>query len=76
MEPVQVDVWVVVDEDGNYVAHTDRDALEERYEDEVGRTSGGATRVLKLSVKVPLPKPVELSAEVGEEAAAGELKAV
>lgn len=76
METTTVEIWVLVDETGHYVAHTDRDALEERYEEEIGRTSGEATRVLKLTVNVPTPKPVELTAEVGAEAGVGELKAV
>jgi hypothetical protein len=70
-----VEIWVIVDEDGNYVAHTDKDALEERYEEEVGRSSGAATRVVRLTVNVPTPKAVELVATVAEEGAAGELVA-
>jgi hypothetical protein len=70
-----VEVWVCVDEDGSYVAHTDKDALEERYEEEVGRTSGAATRVVKVTLNVPTPKPVELAATVSAEPETGELVA-
>jgi hypothetical protein len=69
-----VEVWVLMDGEGNYVCCEDRDGLKDRYEEIVGELDGGPTRVLKLSVAVPYPKPVELAGAVGAEPAAGELK--
>lgn len=70
MEMLDVEVWVMVDEDGNYAVHHDKDELEQRYEEEVGRTSGAATRVVRVALKVPCPRPVEVVANVAEESGA------
>ena len=74
----EVTVWVLVDESGNFVAHHDADKLQGAYEEDIGEftlTDGTAYRTLKLTVKVPTPRPVELSATVAAEPAAGELVA-
>jgi hypothetical protein len=65
-EMVEVEVWVMVDEDGDVTVSQDRDELEQ--------PTGLATRIVKLTVNVPKPKPVELIATIAEESAAGELK--
>lgn len=72
-DTVTVEVWVMVGEDGQYTAHTDPDALRERFEDECAG-AGLATRVMKLTVQVPAPKPVELEATIEPETETGELK--
>lgn len=75
VELVNVEIWVVVDGSGNYVCSCDPGALTDEYEKEVGALDGQTpTRVLKLSVSVPKPQPVELVASVPEEPAVGELK--
>jgi len=74
-ELVEVEVWVMVGEDGQYTAHTDPDALRERFDEECA-DAGLTTRVLKLTVKVPTPRPVALAAVVADEVTTGELKAV
>jgi hypothetical protein len=71
---VEVEVWVMVTEDGDYVCHIDRDELIAKHEEDVGSLSGKATRILKIAVSVPTPAPVELTATVAEEPASGELK--
>lgn len=74
-EMVAVEVWVMVDQDGDYVVAKDREALAEKYEEEfTGLNSEVTTRFVKLTVNVPKPRPVELVATVAEEPAAGELR--
>lgn len=63
---VEVELWVKVDEDGDYSVAKDRDDLDD--------TGELATRLVRVKLRVPLPKAVELEAEVGGEQAAGELK--
>lgn len=67
MDMVEVVVWVVVDENGEAAADCDRDNLE-------AASEALATRLVKITVKVPRPKPVELVATVAEEAECGELR--
>ncbi len=74
---VAVEVWVMVDEDGNFVAECKRETLKERYESDVGELDGMlATRTVCITVNVPKPKPVELVATVATEVDNAELKAV
>jgi hypothetical protein len=56
---VEVEVWVKVDEDGDWSVAKERDDLD--------ATRELATRLVKVKLKVPKPKPVELEMEVGEE---------
>ena len=67
VEMVEVTVWVVVDENGEYAADADRDNLE-------AASEALATRLVKIVVNVPKPKPVELVATVTDEPDAAELK--
>lgn len=62
----EVELWVMVDEDGEYEVSKDREDLQP--------TAGQASRLLRVAIKVPTPQPVELEAEIAEEPAAGELK--
>lgn len=71
----EIEVWVIVDEDGEYAVATEQDAAEEAYDESVGGSD--CRRAIKITLKVPLPKPIELRGEVPEEPVAGcELKAV
>ena len=71
-----VEVWILVDENGDYVCCVNRDELKNKHDEDVGGLDDGlATRIVKVSLAVPTPKPVELSATVAEEPAAGELVA-
>ena len=69
-----IEVWVVVDEQGDYECAADFDAAAERFDENVG--GNGGRRVVKLSVKVPLPTPIELPGEVEADPEPSELKAV
>jgi hypothetical protein len=51
---VTVDVWCLVDADGNVVASHDEELLAELYEEHVGTDAGTARRRVKLTVSVPV----------------------
>jgi hypothetical protein len=75
VEMVDVEIWVMVDGEGNYVCHPDQASLTDEYEKEVGALDAAVpTRVIRIRVKVPKPQTVELSAEVAAEPAAGALR--
>ena len=74
-ELIEIEVLVLVDENGQWEVAEDAEKLKERYEETVGELDAGtATRLIKVKLKVPTPKPVELEAEIEEDAAGGELK--
>jgi hypothetical protein len=67
-EMVEVEVWVMVDEEGNYeVADTAANLNQP--------AAGVANRIVKVKLNVPKPRAVELEATIAEEPDAGELKA-
>ena len=61
---VTVEVWVLVNSEGEYVAHEDAGVLAEEYEERIGEMSAaeGLRRVC-VKVTVPLPTPIELVGE-------------
>lgn len=74
-EYATVTVVVVVDQAGDYAAGTDDEGAAERYREEVREPDGTlGLRVVRLSVKVPLPVPIELSGEVTADETAAELR--
>lgn len=73
---VDIEVWVLVDEGGDYQVGATADDVAERYQSEVGADDATAKRLVKVVLKVPLPKPVELVGEVPAEAEGGELRVV
>ena len=58
----EVEVFVVVDENGDYAVAKDADELGTAYDNDIGGDTGLARRVLKLTVSVPLPQTVESAA--------------
>ena len=68
---VDIEVWVVVDSDGDCRVGLDQDSAHESYTDDVGSTL--ATRQIKVMIRVPLPAPIVLSATLPEEPAGAEL---
>lgn len=63
-----VEVWVLVDQFGECgIGRTAADAAEDYAAGNDPLPTEGR-RMVKIAVKVPLPKPVELTAEVEEEA--------
>lgn len=71
-----VEVWVLVDEAGDYVAHADPALLNEAYDDQIGGERDSLSfRRVKVTITIPLPKPVELVGTVAAEPEGGELVA-
>ncbi len=56
----EIEVWVLVDSDGEYVVGKDQSDLGELYANDIGE-SGAARRMIKLTVKVPVVAHVELT---------------
>lgn len=73
-QTTQIEVWVLIDQEGAYVVGKEAEGMQEKYDDEVGGTDIALRRV-KVTLTVPLPKPIELTGVVPAEASEGELKA-
>jgi len=76
---VTATVWILVDENGDYVASHDEAKVGEVYDEQIQDRSGldnpiGFRRV-KVSVRVPIPAVIELSTTVEEDHAAAVLAA-
>lgn len=67
VELCEIEVWVVIDEDGDYAAGTGREDAETAFEDSIGFSNEKATRRVRVTVKVPLPKPLEVVGTVVED---------
>lgn len=65
-QTVTLDVWVVVDEQGDYAVGTTDEHAAERYREEIGEPDAGTLgfRRVKVAVSVPLPEAVELAVSV------------
>lgn len=74
VEMIEVEVLVMVDDQGQWEVGTDEDDLAQRWADNIGELEVGATRLVRVKVKVPCPKPVEVEATVAEEPNGVELK--
>jgi hypothetical protein len=59
-----IDVWVIVDENGDYVATEDRESLQVIYADNIGASCDRARRIIKVTLQVELPKPETLALKV------------
>lgn len=60
-----VELWLVWNEDGDVVADTDHDTAIERLTDDFG---GSVRREMKLTLSIPLPKPIEATINIPETA--------
>jgi hypothetical protein len=72
METVQVEVWVIVDADGDYAVGSSMDDAGEAFDDNIGGHS--PRRAVKVTLTVPKPKAVELVGTVPAEVEGGELR--
>jgi hypothetical protein len=70
-EQAALEIWAMVNEDGEYVATHDEDNLEDLYSDCIGGTPRNC-RTVKLTLIVSLPRGVEASAELPDDDADGE----
>lgn len=66
METVQCEIWIMVDENGEYEIAKDAADLQ--------ANPGDACRMVRVTVNVPVPKTVELEATIEPEPTAAELK--
>lgn len=62
-----IEVWVLVDQFGEYAVGKSPIEAAECYGHENDALPTEGRRMVKIAVKVPLPKPVELAAEIAEE---------
>ena len=67
MNSVEVEVWVVVDEDGNTWCGNDACHAMEGYTDGVQTIGDVPYRMVKVLLTVPLPETVTVSATVPEQ---------
>jgi hypothetical protein len=73
-ELIEVEAWVLVDADGNWVVAANTDDLHTRYTEDVGDDTQTPRRTFCVKIRVPKPRVCELTAEVGEEAEPAGLK--
>ena len=66
-EKAALEIWAMVNEDGEYVASHDEDSLGDFYADSIGGTPRNC-RTVKLTLYVSLPRGVEVSAELPDDA--------
>lgn len=59
----QVEVFVLIDEAGDYVVAKDRDDLKDKYEEEIGGDLIGS-RVITMTMNVELPTPIVATIDV------------
>ncbi len=52
----EVEVWVLVDSNGEYVAGADPDSLADLYDEQVGGGAERARRMVKVVLKMPVPE--------------------
>lgn len=67
MKTCQVEIWLLVDADGNYVATHDEAELGDSYENCIGTLAEAAEmgcRRVKVTLTVPLPVTTELTGTV------------
>ncbi len=76
MQTVEVEMWCAVDSNGDYGLGKDQDAARANYNDDVGDIAEcDGFRLVKITVKVPLPIVAELTGEVAEQGEPAELTA-
>ena len=65
MDYVDVEVFVMVDQDGDAVASTDKDNLADLWADNIGDVPPGS-RVVRIALKIPRPKVTTVAATLPE----------
>lgn len=60
----EIEFYIMIDQDGDFVVDSDADNLGQRYEDELTSTPPNGSRVFHLKLTVPLPKPTVVSATI------------
>jgi hypothetical protein len=58
----EFDVYLMIDENGDYVVCADESDLAEKYDDEIGGGADLARRIVKVMLTIPVPKTLVLTA--------------
>ncbi len=61
-----VEVFIVVDADGQYVVGTSEDAVSEAYDNDIGTSAATCRRVVKVTINVTVPESLEIEVDVPE----------
>lgn len=61
----EIEVWIVMDEDGNYEVGTDRSNAIENFENNIDGAAGA--RIVQLAVKMAPPKKIVVDVTVPDE---------
>lgn len=56
----EIEVFLMVDQDGDYVVTKDQSTLGEAYESEISGTPPSVSRTYRLVLKVPVPIAIEV----------------
>lgn len=64
MSKVTVEVWVKVDQDGDYEVGTTSEETATRFTEIVGDDTERGVRMVKLMVTIPLPECIEVAVDV------------
>lgn len=64
MNMTNIEIFVMVDQDGDYVVHKDQDELNQAWDDEYSSGPVGNVRVFAMSLRVPRPQAVAVSATI------------
>lgn len=67
MQYVECEVWVKVSEDGQWDVGPDAETCASNYRSSVDEDGTLACRMVKLTVRVPVPKPIEATVTCPEE---------
>ncbi len=59
----EIEVWVLVDQDGDYEVAKGADNAEERFKEEIGDCLAGS-RMVKVTLTVEVPEPLTISAVI------------
>lgn len=76
LKTIELEVWVLLDQCGDYGVGKDMETACTNYKEEVGSLDDLHHRYIKVTLTVPLPGPVELKGTVPPEVATGQLKVV
>jgi len=52
----EIEVYLMIDRDGDYVVARDRDELGDAWDSEIGGSAPAITRVYSLKLRVPTPR--------------------
>lgn len=67
VEMIEIEAWVCVDADGQWVVAGNTDDLHRRYTEDIGEDTQTPRRTFCVKIKVPRPAVVEVEIEVPAE---------